>query len=244
MSVNVAVVTARHHSPGRPEKNLFELRGRPLLAYPVLAAQGSARVDRVYCSTDGEAIAAAAAEMGCEIVWRPEGVAGDVPHKVVIRHAVEEIAGRLGGLSALGSVVVLLGNTVMVDAALISAALAMLERERDIDGVLSAWRAQDDHPLRALEEGPDGLVRPYGGGPRDVDSNRQSYPPALFYDQGVWAFRAGCALREDGPSPWTWMGRRCRAIVREWVTGRDVHEELDVAAAEWWLDREGIPCRR
>jgi len=31
------------------------------------------------------------------------------------------------------------------------------------------------------------------------------------------------------------MGKRCLPIVRNWVTGRDIHTLLDVSIAEWWL---------
>ncbi|MDH3746350.1 MAG: hypothetical protein OES47_14725, partial [Acidobacteriota bacterium] len=104
-----------------------------------------------------------------------------------------------------------------------------------VDSVMTVWEAADDHPLRALEI-QDGLLRPYGGD-RDVSTERQSYPPAYYYDQGVWAFRKECVDRRDGPNPWWWMGRRCHPIVRTWVTGRDVHTRFDLAIAEWWLSR-------
>ena len=81
----------------------------------------------------------------------------------------------------------------------------------------------------------DGLLEPYGDPGRQVSTERQSYPKAYYYDQGVWAFRKECVQRRDGPNPWWWMGRRCLPVIRSWVTGRDVHTLLDVALAEWWL---------
>jgi len=137
----------------------------------------------------------------------------------------------------LENVVLLLGNTVMIDGELIDAALDILHSRPDLDSVMTVWEAADDHPLRSLEI-VDGLLRPYGGTNRQVSTERQSYPKAYYYDQGIWAFRKECVQRRDGPNPWWWMGKRCLPIVRPWVAGRDIHTFLDMAISEWWLQNE------
>ncbi len=232
--MNAAIVTARAGSKSIPDKNVHPLRGRPLVAYPLRAAREASRVEAIYVSTDGEAIAAAAEAAGATVIRRPDELAGDhVNHGEVIRHAVEWVAARR---PELANVVLLLGNTVMVDGELIDACLALLEERADLDSVMTVWEAADDHPLRALEI-VDGLLRPYGDAGRSVSTERQSYPRAYYYDQGVWAFRKECVERRDGPNPWWWMGKRCAPLVRNWVTGRDVHTPLDLAFAEAWLER-------
>lgn len=235
--MNAAVITARGGSKSLPEKNVMQMAGRPLVAYPLTAALAARRVGVVYVTTDSPAIAAMAREAGCLVVDRPESLAGDdVNHGDVIKHAVEEIDRREVGLE---NVVVLLGNTVMVDGEIIDEALVRLEAEPDIDSVMTVWEAVDDHPLRALEL-KDGLLRPYGGSDREVSTERQSYETAYYYDQGVWAFRKECVQERCGPNPWWWMGRRCVPIVRPWVAGRDIHNNLDAAVAEWWLTEREI----
>lgn len=230
--MNAAIITARAGSKSIEDKNVYPVGGQPLIAYPIRAAREAQRIDRVFISTDGREIARVGVEMGCEIIWRPEELCGDtVNHGDVIKHAVETVDRVEAGLE---NVVILLGNTVMVDAGLIDKALALLEELPDIDSVMSVWEAADDHPLRALQM-TDGLLSPYGDSARQVSTERQSYPKAYFYDQGVWALRKDCVQRRDGPNPWWWMGARSRAIVRPWVTGRDIHTHLDVAIAEWWL---------
>lgn len=230
--MNIAIITARAGSKSIKNKNVYPVHGQPMIAYPIRAAKGASRIDRVYVSTDGPAIAAVAEELGCEVIWRPDELAGDhVNHGDVIKHAVEHADAACPGLQ---NVVVLLGNTVMVDAALIDQGLAILEEREDLDSVMSVWEAADDHPFRALEI-RDGLLAPYGDPNRQVSTERQSYAPAYYYDQGIWAFRKGCVQRKDGPNPWWWMGKRCFPIVRTWVTGRDIHTHLDIEIASWWL---------
>jgi CMP-N-acetylneuraminic acid synthetase len=230
--VNAAIITARKGSKSIRDKNVHQVGGRPMVAYPIKAAVDAERIDRIYVSTDGEGIAEASKELGCEIIWRPEELGGDtVNHGDVIKHAVEYVDAQAADLR---NVVVLLGNTVMVDGSLIDEALQMLDEAPDLDSVMSVWEAADDHPLRALEI-HEGVLRPYGGVERQVSTERQSYAKAYYYDQGVWAFRKQCVQHRDGPNPWWWMGRRSAPIVRTWVTGRDVHTLMDVGIAEWWL---------
>ena len=231
--MNVAIITARAGSKSIRDKNVFHVRGKPLIAFPIQAALGAQRIDRVYISTDGESIADVGKEMGCEIIWRPEELAGDhINHGDVIKHAVEYVDAQQPGLR---NVVLLLGNTVMLDAELLDEALSMLDAQPDLDSVMSVWEAADDHPFRSLQI-KDGILRPYGDENRQVSTERQSYPKAYYYDQGVWAFRKECVQRRDGPNPWWWMGKRSAPIVRNWVTGRDVHTLLDVKFSECWLD--------
>jgi CMP-N-acetylneuraminic acid synthetase len=230
--MNAAIVTARAGSKSIRDKNVAPVRGKPLVAYPIQAALDAEAVGAVFVSTDGESIAGAAGKLGCTVIEWPEELAGDtVNHGDVIRHAVRWVDERH---PELANVVLLLGNTVMIDGQLIDRCLGELDADPELDSVMTVWEAADDHPLRAMEI-VDGLLRPYGDPDREVSTERQSYSKAYYYDQGVWAFRKGCVERRDGPSPWWWMGRRSKPIVRNWVTGRDVHTHLDLGVSEWWL---------
>lgn len=236
--MNVAIITARAGSKSIKDKNVFPVAGRPMVAYPIEAAQDAKLIERIYISTDGEAIAGVGESMGCEIIRRPEELGGDhVNHGDVIKHAVEYVNARVSGLE---NVVLLLGNTVMIDGEALDHCLQILDDRRDLDSVMTVWEAADDHPLRALSI-VDGLIEPYGDKNRQVSTERQTYQKAYYYDQGVWAFRKDCVQRREGPNPWWWMGARSFPVVRTWVTGRDVHTPFDMAISEWYVNnREAI----
>src|SRR5258705_507775 len=51
-----ALLLGRHGSAGLPGKNIYPVLGRPLIAYPLMAARDSTRIDRTYESTDSAAI--------------------------------------------------------------------------------------------------------------------------------------------------------------------------------------------
>ena len=230
--MNVVIVTARAGSKSILDKNVYEVLGRPLVAYPIQAGLDAERIDKVFVSTDGDSIARAGQDLGCEIIWRPEALCGDhVNHGDVIKHAVEWVDEKYEGLE---NVVLMLGNTVMVDGALIDQSLEILAERPDLDSCMSVWEAADDHPLRSMQI-KDGVLRPYGDENRQVSTERQSYSKAYYYDQGVWTFRKECVQKREGPNPWWWMGKRSYPIVRNWVTGRDIHTHLDISMAQWWL---------
>jgi CMP-N-acetylneuraminic acid synthetase len=230
--MNVVIITARAGSKSIKNKNVYQVRDLPLIGYVVQAAQQARSIQQIYISTDCPIISHYGQEKGCIIIPRPEELRGDtVNHGDVIKHAVKIVDAEQPDLR---NVVLLLGNTVMIDGPLIDQALEILEARDDLDSVMTVWEAADDHPLRALEI-RDGLLSPYGDPNRQVSTERQSYPKAYYYDQGIWAFRKGCVDRRDGPNPWWWMGKKSLPIIRNWVTGRDIHTMLDVSIAEWWL---------
>jgi CMP-N-acetylneuraminic acid synthetase len=228
---NLVLITAKGGNQTVKNKNIIPIQGNPVVTYPIRAAKDSLLTDHVAMSTDCPRISHISRSEGIEVVRRPPELAASTSlHKDVIRFEVERFLAREPDLQ---NVVVLLGNTVMVTSGLIDRAFSMLESP-EVDSVVSVWEAQDDHPLRALKTNEDGYIDSYLG--IDAGSNRQAYPRALFYDQGIWAFRAECALRQEGPPPWVWLGRKCRPIIRPWVTGRDIHTWIDVSASAWYLN--------
>ena len=73
----VAVIPARGGSKGLKHKNIYPVAGKPLLAWTILQALASATVERVFVTTDDEAIATVAAEYGAEVIVRPPELSGD-----------------------------------------------------------------------------------------------------------------------------------------------------------------------
>ncbi len=231
--MNVAIITARAGSKSIINKNVYEVEGKPLVYYPIQASLEAMKIDKVYISTDGEAIAEAGIKYGAEIIHRPEELGGDhINHGEVIKHAVEYVDARENNLE---NVVLLLGNTVMIDGKIIDHCLTQLDERPDLDSCMTVWEAQDDHPLRAMSINDAGILEPYGDKTRNVSTERQSYPKAYYYDQGVWAFRKQTVQSRDGVSPWWWMGKKSLPIIRTWVTGRDIHTHFDLGISEWWL---------
>ncbi len=228
--MNIVIITAKGGNTSIANKNMLQVAGRPVLFYSIQAAMLSSRTDEIYLTTEDAEMKKYALSLGIKVIERPAYLSQpDSLHKDVIKHAVEEIKNIHPQLK---NCIVLLGNTVMISKELIDAGFEELEKE-DCDSVLSAWKAQDDHPYRALKLNEEGYLESFLN--MQVGSNRQSYSTAYFYDQGIFGFHWECAFKQEGMPPWVWMGKRCKLIERIWITGRDIHTWIDVAASHWYL---------
>lgn len=74
----VSIIPARSGSKGIKNKNLADLGGYPLLAYSIIAAKLSQKIDRVLISTDSEYYAKIGRQFGAEVPFlRPMELSGD-----------------------------------------------------------------------------------------------------------------------------------------------------------------------
>ncbi len=244
--INLAILTAKGGNQTLADKNLAGICGRPSIYWPLSAALQAKSIDRVFVTTECSRIKEIARDCGAEIIDRPAALARpDSNHGDVILHAAK--AALEGIEQAPATVTILLGNTAMTVAEDIDQAVAKTLSDPAIDSCMTVWKAQDDHPLRAMVVNPRGYLESYLGG-ETPDTNRQSYREVFFYDQGPWTVRTESLLRSEttreGPGPWWWMGRNCVPLQRLWVTGRDTHSPYDVEIAEWWLRRYRLAGRR
>jgi N-acylneuraminate cytidylyltransferase len=86
----LALIPARGGSKGVPRKNVMMIGGKPLIAYSILQAQASRRINRVIVSTDDDEIAQVARDWGAEVPFmRPVEFAQDLsPDIDAFRHAL------------------------------------------------------------------------------------------------------------------------------------------------------------
>lgn len=64
---NIAIIPARSGSKGLPDKNIIDLKGKPLISYTIRAALDSGCFDEVMVSTDSEQYAEIAREHGANV---------------------------------------------------------------------------------------------------------------------------------------------------------------------------------
>lgn len=234
MFIHCALITAKGNNQSLPDKNLITIAGKPSLQYVIEAAKGARHISHVYLSTEDPRIRELGATLGCRIIDRPATLSQpDTNHGDVMRHGIDHIKKEVGNL---GCITVLLGNTVMVNADLIDLSLRILDRRPELDSVMSVWQAQDDHPYRALHLDERGYLKSF----LNIQSgtSRQYYPTVYYYDQGVWTFRHACVYERKGPNPWWWMGEKSFPILRNWVTGRDFHSQIDLDFSDYWIRSE------
>jgi CMP-N,N'-diacetyllegionaminic acid synthase len=178
----VAVTPARGGSRTVKYKNLRELGGRPLIAWPIATAQATPEIDRIIVSTDDERIRSEAIRLGAEVYDRPAELANDT---AIVADVLRQLRATLAREGESADILVLLEATSpfrtpelvrrclerLVDESLESIATfhaAEINPER-------AWRIVDGRPAPFI----DGAVpwRP-----------RQQLTPAYQLNGAVYAF--------------------------------------------------------
>jgi CMP-N,N'-diacetyllegionaminic acid synthase len=227
----LGVVTARGGSKGLPGKNIRPLGGKPLIAYTLEAALGSAVLTRVMVSTDDEVIAATARELGGAVPFlRPAELATDDASQVdVVRHAVLWAEADAGARYA--AVVLLQPTTPFRQAADIDGAVRKL-LESGADSVISVSEPLLDNPFYAYTLEGDRPVRLMGAGAGT--EQRQGLPPTYVRNGAIYAVR-----REVIVAGGDLYGSDVRAFVMPAERSVNIDTELHMEFAEFLLARRG-----
>jgi len=241
-----ALLMGRAGSSGFPGKNLHPVLGRPLVAYPLMAARDSRAVERVYVSTDSEPLMEIGRSHGAEIIVRPaELCTSQALGEHVFLHGYEIIrdACRFRG-GELELLVLLMANAATVTADMIDEGVDLLRADATLDSAVSVSRYNMWSPLRARRVGEDGCLHPFVpfesfGDPATLNCDRDSQGDVWFADMGVSIVRPRCMENLDaGLLPQKWMGRRI-APIKSWG-GCDIDEPFQLPGVEYWLTQHGI----
>ncbi len=109
----VALLVGRGGSVGLPNKNVHLVLKRPLMSYPLLAAQSSKFVDDIYVSTDSKAIEEVGIKFGAKIIKRPAELAtSESMLEDTFLHAYKFIKDQLK--EEIEFIVILMCNAVMI----------------------------------------------------------------------------------------------------------------------------------
>lgn len=240
-----ALLLGRGGSTGLPGKNTMAILGRPMMAYPLLAAQRAATVERTYVSTDHPEIAAIGREHGARIIDRPpELCTPEALGEDAYRHGYEVIRDELAGEEhELELLALLFANAPTVSGDLIDAGVATLRADPAMDSAVTVSRYNMWSPLRARRLEADGTLQPFVpfeafGDPATLNCDRDSQGDVWFADMGLSIVRPRCLEHmEDGLLPQKWMGRRI-APIESWG-GCDVDYAWQVPGVEYWLREHG-----
>ena len=87
-----AFVFARGGSKGLPKKNILHLDGKPLIGHSIDQAHSLSEIDKVFVSTEDEAISNIAREYNAEVITRPKSLATDSsPELDSWKHAINHL---------------------------------------------------------------------------------------------------------------------------------------------------------
>ena len=242
-----ALMIGRAGSTGFPGKNIRPVLGRPLAAYPLMAARASRYVHRLYVSTDSPEIMEIARGHDAELIERPAELATKTAlGEDVFAHGYHEIARRLAidDGKRVELMVLLFANAATVTGRHIDEGIEALRRDPKLDSAVTTSVYNMWSPLRARKLGPDGCLHPFVpfetfGDPKTLNCDRDSQGDVYFADMGLSVVRPHCLDHlEDGLLPQKWMGQRIHPI-QSWG-GCDVDYEWQMPLVEFWLRQHGI----
>jgi len=241
-----ALLLGRKGSVGFPGKNTYNVLGKPLMTYPLLAAKRSKFVDTVYISTDDDIIMDIGKEHGAEIIIRPpelctkEALGEDA--YVHGYHAIRDELESKG--KTIEMMVLLFCNAATILPETIDNGIESLRKNPEYDSAVTVSCYNMWSPLRARKIGPDGLLYPFVpfetfGDPRTLNCDRDSQGDVWFADMSVSIVRPRCLDNlHEGLLPQKWMGQKIYPL-KQWG-GLDVDYEWQIPQVEYWLKKHGF----
>jgi hypothetical protein len=214
--------------------NRAEVMGRPLAAYPLLAAKGSEQARRIYAQTDSEPVRRIGAQLGAIILDPPKHGEDERPSDAALvlhgyRQIVEDLKAEKTTLELL---VLLFANTGAVSAKLIDEGVQAMLDDESLDSAVSVSPYERWNPRRAFREGADGRLTPYA----------ECLPEAgtpWFPDWGGAVLRPRVldTMGPDSPAL-AWLGAKIRPLKQ--AGGGPVDYSWQVPKMEYWLKKQGV----
>lgn len=243
---NCALLIGHEGSVGLPGKNTMPILGRPLLLYPMLAAQNSPSIDYCYFSTDSENYKRIGREHGWHIIDRPTNLATkSALAEDTFLHGYQTLKKELADKGEEPDILVLLlCNAPTILHTTIEAGIAVLQEKEWLDSAVTVSSYNMWSPLRARREVADGTLQPFVpfevfGDPKTLSCDRDSQGDVWFADMSTSIVRARCFEQmKDGLLPQRWMGQKIYPI-KQWG-GCDVDFEWQVPLVEFWLKKHGF----
>ncbi len=223
----ICIIPARGGSKGLPGKNLRLFNGKPLIAWPIIAATRCKNVDTVIVTTDNEKIATQAKLYGASVpALRPNNLSQDnSTTEATLKDALDKFEKLTNQFFDI--CVFLTCTDIFRDTDWITRAIEKLKNNTGIDSVFSAspthknfWHKDKDGRLkRVLKK-------------MEVYSNRQEKEPIYREDTGL-----ACASRSYLWRNGKRIGNNVEIIINDnFETSIDIHNEFDFFMAERALE--------
>ena len=236
----LALLMGRKGSEGFPNKNLYPVLGKPMMAYPLLAGLEAELVDQVFVSTDDPQIKELSQKHGARVIDRPaELCSSKALGEDVYVHGMNWIKENVSRDFEI--VVLLMCNAATITSATIDEGIKALLNDQTIDSAVSVSRYNMWSPLRARKIDSKGLLKPFVpfevlGDPKTLNCDRDSQGDVWFADMGVSVVRTRCLENvHEGLLPQKWMGKNIYPL-KQWG-GFDVDYEWQIPALEYWLQQ-------
>ncbi|MDC3107613.1 acylneuraminate cytidylyltransferase family protein [Paracoccaceae bacterium] len=223
----ICIIPARGGSKGLPGKNIKTFNGKPLIAWPILAAKQCEKIDEILVTTDSQEIAEKAGFFGATVPsLRPTNLAkDDTTTEATLKYALNEFE-NLNNMR-FDICVFLTCTDIFRSVDWITGAIERLENDSSLDSVFAGspthknyWQKDGNGKFeRVLTE-------------MQFYSSRQKKKPIYREDTGL-----ACASRASLWRVGKRIGDNVEIIINEdFQTSIDIHDDFDFFLAEKALE--------
>lgn len=203
--------------------------GRPLSAYPIMAAKATPLISRIYVLTSSQPVKGVALQYGGIVI---DPIPGENSTEALLRQGAAFIKKELAEEgTSLELLVVLFANAPTLTRELLDTGIEALQARPELDAAVSASPFNRWNPFFARRESPEGLLGPY------VPPQTDSRGDVWFPDWGVCILRPTSLEKADGPAPTPWLGSKVLPL-KQWGGG-PVDYHWQVPSMEFWLKKHG-----
>ena len=216
----VAIIPARGGSKRIPRKNVVDMNGLPMLAYPVKVALESGVFSRVIVSSEDEEIKEIARAHGAEAFDRPPELATDEAFEIdVYRHvlgSLEEMPEFFCGIYP---------TAILLEPQDFKKSFTLFEEQPESDVIMSVSR-YPIHPFKALETDGEGYLQMVH--PKECLMRSQTYPHYVASNGTFYWLRTSAFLKDP-----TYYTQRLRGyeLPADRAVDIDEPEDLEMARA-------------
>lgn len=233
-----ALLTGRGNNTLK-DKNILEVKGKPLLAYAALAAKNVEGIEYYYISSNDRKILDAGISYGYKEILRPEELATPTARHIdAIYHGLK-VMKQEDGLKP-DILIVFLANSATVKSKWIENGIQQIINNPNISAVVPVFQDQDHHPYRAKRLNKNGSLDTFFDfTDQEVSTNRQELEDCYFLCHNFWVLNVKKSIEaEGGQKPWTFLGDNIKPIVVD--ESFDVHTVEDLRRTERWLEKNNI----
>lgn len=226
-------IPARGGSKQVPGKNIKPLGGIPLLGRTIQVAKAANCLDRLWVSTDSEAIAKVSREYGVEVPWlRPDKLATD---KAQMADVLLHLLGRLENDEGYSpdAIMVLQPTSPFRRVETIRKA-TQLFNQKALDTIVSVTPVRN-HPYWCYRiDEHSGFLKPFTQD-MEIPPPRQEFPEAYFLDGSIFLIS-----RDEFMKTKAFHGQKCHPLIVSPEEALDIDTPFDWKLAEglWALNKE------
>jgi len=209
--------------------------GRPLAAYPWIAARGAIQIARRFVVTSSPPVKSAAVQYDAVIIDPPPQLpAGGLPAlRALLVHGARAIETEVKSEGdPLEMLVVLLSNAATVTKDLIDKGIEALQTRPELDSAATVSAQNRFHPAFAQKENAGGILEPAAAPITDGTGD-------VFYpDFGAQILRPKHVNSEAADRPFPWLGKRVLPL-KQWGGG-PIDYSWQIPSLEYWLRKHGV----